>query len=120
VPTLYNCKAAGESYRITKFDNEMNVESSYLCTATTCECPAGKRPHCRHREMLPKFLHRQHVGDEWFFDFDRGGWVQGWLAPSSEPEPLMPHSVADSTADFDSVSTGANPVGATKPAWRRF
>jgi len=26
--------------------------------------------------MLPKFIARGHVGDEWFFDFDRGGWVQ--------------------------------------------
>jgi len=26
--------------------------------------------------MLPKFISRQHIGDEWFLDFDRGGWVQ--------------------------------------------
>lgn len=75
--TLYNCRHSSDQYRITKFDHNFDVESSYLCTATECECPAGHRHTCRHREMLPKFLQRDHVGDEWFFDYDRGGWVQG-------------------------------------------
>ena len=74
---LYNCRHDGDQYRITKFDDDMNPQSSYLCTEIECECPAGVRPSCRHRSMLPKFLMRKHVGDEWFFDFDRGGWVQG-------------------------------------------
>jgi hypothetical protein len=118
MPVLYNCKAAGESYRITKFDDAMNIESSYLCTATTCECPRAKYPSCRHREMLPKFLHRQHVGDEWFFDFDRGGWVQGWLEPSSEPEPeLTP--LANALECIMAPDFG-KPGAPTKPAWRRF
>lgn len=73
---LYNCRHDGDQYRISKFDNDMNVESSYLCDTDNCECPAGVRPTCRHRQMLPKFISRSHVGDEWMFDFDRGGWVQ--------------------------------------------
>ena len=76
MPILYNCRHDGDQYRITKFDSDMNVESSYVCTTEECICPAGVRPTCRHRQMLPKFIARQHVGDEWFFDFDRGGWVQ--------------------------------------------
>lgn len=76
--SLYNCKRAGGKFRITKFSSDdMNVESSYLCTTSSCDCPAGVRPTCRHRDMLPKFLHRGYVGTEFFFDFDRGGWVQG-------------------------------------------
>jgi len=75
--TLYNCRHSGDQYRITKFDSDMNVESSYLTDGRECDCLAGVRPTCRHREMLPRFLQRQHVGDEWFFDYDRGGWVQG-------------------------------------------
>lgn len=90
--TLYNCRHAGDQYRVTKFDNHMNVESSYLCTTDECDCPAGVRPTCRHRQMLPKFIQREHVGDEWFLDFDRGGWVQMGLeyaAPEAEePEGL--------------------------------
>jgi hypothetical protein len=83
MPSLYNCRHDGDQYRISKFDPDFNVESSYLCTLTECECPAGHRPTCRHRQMLPRFLQREHVGDEWFYDFDRGGWVQG-LAVSME------------------------------------
>ena len=73
---LYNCRHSGDQYRITKFDHDMNVVSSYLCDIDNCDCPRGPHPTCRHRQMLPKFITRQHVGDEWFLDFDRGGWVQ--------------------------------------------
>ncbi len=74
--SLYNCRHSGDQYRITKFDSDMNPQGSYLVDADACECPAGVRPTCRHRQMLPKFIAREHVGDEWLFDFDRGGWVQ--------------------------------------------
>jgi len=73
---LYNCRHSGDQYRITKFDSDMNPISSYLCSLEECDCPRGPHPTCRHRQMLPKFIFRQHVGDEWFLDFDRGGWVQ--------------------------------------------
>ena|SRR5882724_1237933 len=98
--TLYNCRHAGDEYRITKFSNEMDVESSYLCTPTECQCPAGVRPTCRHREMLPKFLSREHVGDEWFYDYDRGGWVQQgleWAQPEAEALDL-PDTVGEPRA----------------------
>jgi len=81
---LYNCRHSGDQYRITKFDSDMNPQASYLCSLEECDCPAGLRVTCRHRQMLPKFIARQHVGDEWFLDFDRGGWVQGeahWAEP---------------------------------------
>ena len=76
---LYNCKPMHTSgmYNITKFDDDMNVVSSYVTTITgDCDCPRGPHPTCRHRQMLPQFIARQHIGDEWFLDFDRGGWVQ--------------------------------------------
>lgn len=83
--TLYSCKseldAEGiERYRITKFDGDMNVESSYIIAigkswAMMCDCPAGVRPSCRHRDMLPKFIARGAVNTMWMFDFDRSGWV---------------------------------------------
>jgi len=96
---LYNCRHSGDQYRITKFDGDMNPQGSYLVDDEACECPAGVRTTCRHREMLPKFIARDHIGDEWFYDYDRGGWVQmgsEWLAPSEvspnyEP-PLFPDS----------------------------
>lgn len=75
--SLYNCRHDGDVFRISKFDSDWNVEASYLLDAVNCQCPAGHRNSCRHRDMLPKFINRDHVGDEWLFDFDRGGWVQG-------------------------------------------
>src|SRR5229473_2775061 len=74
--TLYSCRHSGDQYRITKFDDDRIVLSTYLCTETECDCPAGVRPICRHREMLPKFLERKAIDTDWWFDYDRGGWVQ--------------------------------------------
>lgn len=81
--SLYNCKHSGDQYRITKFTSDFDVEASYLCDLHSCECPAGHRPKCRHRDMLPKFIAREAVGSNWFFDHDRGGWVQGWKEEQS-------------------------------------
>lgn len=75
--TLYNCKPEGSSHRITKFDNDLNVESTYLCTESTCECPAGHRHTCRHRQMLPRFLAKPGADrGQWLYDFDRSHWVR--------------------------------------------
>lgn len=71
---LYNAHTDGDNYRITKF-NDGEVESSYLCSITECQCPAGSRPICRHRLMLPMFLDRGAVDTFWFLDFERKGWV---------------------------------------------
>jgi hypothetical protein len=84
MPTLYNCHTDGDQYRITKFDSLGNVESTYLCSETECECPAGHRPSCRHRQMLPKFLERNAVNSFWFLDWDRKGWV------TNEPKTQYP------------------------------
>lgn len=97
MPILYNCRHDGDQYRITKFDEDMNPQASYLCTIEECECPAGVRPTCRHRQMLPNFLARGHVGDEWFLDFDRGGWVQmgqEWSQHESAQEDTFGYSPA--------------------------
>ncbi len=100
---LYNCRHAGDQYRISKFTEDMNVESSYLCTESECDCPAGARPTCRHRQMLPRFLARGAVGNEWFFDYDRGGWVQmgdewKWgdmTVRAEEPAPPRGETIAE-------------------------
>lgn len=94
--SLYNCKHSGDQYKITKFDSDFNVEASYLCDLHSCECPAGHRPKCRHREMLPKFIARDAVGTEWFWDHDRGGWVQGW---KEEPAQIEPELTGDNFID---------------------
>lgn len=91
MPFLYSCRHSGDQYRITKLNEHFEVEgnSSYLCTLSECDCPAGVRPMCRHREMLPKFIHRKAIGTEWMYDFDRGGWVQGPQEDEPEPENVV-------------------------------
>src|SRR6266436_2303417 len=98
--TLYNCHTDGDQYRITKFDSFGNVESTYLCTIDECECPAGFRPTCRHRHMLPRFIAKEAVNSFWFYDYDRQGWVmndyQGH-GPVYEPESTIAtmHTIPD-------------------------
>jgi len=67
--TLYNLHTDGDQYRITKLTNDLEVESSYLMTAAECECPAGHRPTCRHRQMFADLLPL--CDTMWFWDFKR-------------------------------------------------
>jgi hypothetical protein len=67
--TLYNLHTDGSGHRITKFvDGE--VESSYLTSHEACECPAGHRASCRHRQMLPQLLAEGIANTHWFWNFD--------------------------------------------------
>lgn len=111
MPFLYSCRHSGDQYRITKFNEHFELEgnSTYLCTTSECDCPAGVRPTCRHREMLPKFLNRNHVGDGWFFDYDRGGWVQG---PELEHHILETSSGPIAYSGYD-TSMGPEPQNIT-------
>lgn len=70
--SLYNAKSVDSALRITKFDDELDVESSYITTRDTCECPASRRHTCRHREMYPEFKGREDTG--WFLDWDERKW----------------------------------------------
>jgi len=69
--TLYSLRTDGDQYRITKFVDG-DVESSYLCSETECECPAGVRPSCRHRQMLPNMVNQGLANSHWFYDYARG------------------------------------------------
>lgn len=72
--TLYNAKLVETALRITKFDDDLDVESSYITTRDTCECPAGVRDTCRHRQMYPAFIESKRADTGWFFDYDEHKW----------------------------------------------
>lgn len=74
--TSYTCRpdSASGKHRLTKLDADFNVEASYLTDAFSCDCPAGKRPSCRHRTMLPEFLTRSRDTGTWFYDYDTANW----------------------------------------------
>lgn len=103
---LYNCHTDGDQHRITKF-NDGEVEASYLCSETECQCPAGHRPTCRHRMMLPMFLHRGAVDSWWFLDWDRKGWV------SNEPAELLETRLATKPLCERSELDSSNPEPAS-------
>jgi len=112
---LYSCRHAGDQYRISKFDEHMEVLSSYLCTTNECDCPAGVRPMCRHREMLPLFIRRNAVGSGWMLDFDRGGWVQ----MHDDPEPQGSQELENALNIImapDFMEPKAPPI----KSWRRY
>lgn len=125
--TLYSLRSADGSYRIQKFDADLNplFDSSYLISegGQECSCPAGHRKSCRHRQMLGSMLKANLLDspDFWNHDLNR-------VEPSQERseatghKPLdpatftsfEPHSTTVSATDFESVDDGSNPSAAAK------
>jgi hypothetical protein len=94
--TLYNLKTDGDEYRITKFTNDLEVESSYLTSHQECTCPAGHRPTCRHRQMLPSMLAADLADSGGFYDFES----QQVLVPLAE----------ESNEDFEVIADANRPT----------
>lgn len=115
---LYNCRHDGDQYRISKFDTDLNVESSYLCTLAECECPAGSRPTCRHRQMLPRFIQREAVNTNWFHVYESNEWIG--LSPDTNGDSvdLSPDAVSNDPDPLN-LSPKAKSEAPTRPAWRR-
>lgn len=113
--TLYNLKTDGDHYRITKFTNDLEVESSYLCSEAECECPAGHRPSCRHRQMLPVLLAGNALNNAVFYDFDTQTFYQSANAETSDfdsqPDEIQSPSEAEiaTALDQSAPQSGENP-----------
>lgn len=71
---MYSLRTDPGGYRITKF-TDGEVESSYAVTESECECPAGHRHTCRHRQMLPTMLAHGIANTHWFYLHDRSGQI---------------------------------------------
>ena len=124
--TLYSLRTDGDQYRITKF-TDGDVESSYLCTTHECECPAGVRPSCRHRQMLPQMLAHGLTNTHWFWDFDRG-YACDFQGGSKQLADALTRAEEETKEDvpFDTVPSPDNELAfedykpASHKAWRRF
>ena len=113
------------NYRITKFvDGE--PEGSYLVTERECECPAGPRPTCRHRQMLPQMLHDGIANTHWFLEWDNKRGVVDFNGASKR---LYDELAAAETITQAELILTATPVGeaqhvekdtAPKRRWRRL
>jgi len=124
--TLYSLRTDGDQLRITKFVDG-DVESTYLCTDTECECPAGHRHTCRHRQMLPTMLAHHIANTHYFMDLDGGGRIVDFngtpkklfdelakvVVPEGQrvKEDTTPATVMTSTPKLQQQQT---------PSWRRL
>lgn len=123
--TLYSLRTDGPAYRITKF-TDGDVESTYLTDGITCECPAGPRPSCRHRQMLPTMLAAGIANTHWFMDWDRHGAIVDFngaskrlydqLAAAAEIGNIKPNS--PNPPNPPTPQDTAPP--SNKPGWRRI
>jgi hypothetical protein len=95
--TFYNLRSNPSPnlpYTIIKFDADLNPESTYNLGRTICECPAGHRPTCRHRSMLPILLEK--IDTAWFFCFETKRWE----------DPTGNAAEHDEVAEFDEATGG--------------
>lgn len=77
--SLYNIRTLpGGSYRVAKFDEDIDVLAVYVVTKPgryyNCNCRAGQRPSCRHREMVIGFLKYNAVDTGLLYDYDNQKW----------------------------------------------
>ena len=79
---LYNIKRGPHGYGIGKFDQDLNLLAAYNTSTDYCSCPAGPRPTCRHRKMLPRMLSR--VATDEFYCYE----TQTWHQPLAREAPL--------------------------------
>jgi hypothetical protein len=93
-------------YRITKFDSDFNVLSSYETNVHGCQCPQGHKATCRHREMLVMFQSTGHVDDGWLLDWHTRLW---W-----EPSGDVGAAVEEKGFGFAGVITNED-IGRTLP-----
>ena len=110
--TLYNLHTDGDQYRITKFVDG-NPESSYLLSHQECQCPAGHRATCRHRQMLPSMLDSGICNTHLFINWDNG---HGICDFEGNPTPI-PCSLDDFSAKDTEQDTLPAPP---KQSWRRI
>lgn len=101
--SLYNCKETGDNYRISKFTNDLEVEASYLTNGRECDCPAGFRPACRHRTMLPRFIAKNAISGRWFYNYEHQQWVRALTDETTIGEVEEDIASAASQVDEDDI-----------------
>lgn len=72
--SLYNMKHLNDHYEINKFDSDLNPQATYEVSIKECNCQAGHRPTCRHRQMLLVFQYSGRINTGWMWEFDDREW----------------------------------------------
>ncbi len=128
---LYSLHATAEpgEFIIQKFDTDYHCESVYALSASTCLCPQGHKPKCRHRTMLSMFLAHGHIGDGWFLEWNTRMWRKpvndivgvplSKLDAAFAPDIIDTDyevSLADETVMGTSAATAGDPAEPSSPA----
>lgn len=104
---LYNCRShQPNEWAITKLTDDLDPENTYVLRPDpdsgeiTCECPAGIRPTCRHRQMLPHFTAANRVNTGWVLDWDNGAQWRQYVGPLGVREDEFGISVSKLAEDI--------------------
>jgi hypothetical protein len=80
---LYSVFKVGQDHwHIVKYDKKLMIEEGMYEVSRTgrgewlCECPAGIKPTCRHRELVHIFTKSHKVGSNKKYDYDNLKWVE--------------------------------------------
>ena len=79
--------SADGDYIITKLTPDFVAEATYNLSLRECTCPAGHRPTCRHRQMLPTFLAAGHISDGYLLSWPLLVWLPPHNPDGSDPVP---------------------------------
>ena len=79
---LYSIRRGPHGYQLGKFDDDFNVAAVYDVDLKHCTCPAGPRPSCKHRKMLPRMLAK--VDTNQFYCYE----TQTWHQPLGDEPPV--------------------------------
>ena len=78
MPDLYGLRTTPQGYRIVKFDDLLNVLTTYELTQkrgyVSCQCFQASKETCRHRTMVRIFDHLNRADKGWFYEYDTGKW----------------------------------------------
>ena len=107
---LYNLKSTPTGFAIAKFNENLEVEAAYTlepfapgASTYTCSCPAGPRPSCRHRNMLPRMLPKADTAQFYCYE------TQLWMTPIpfDDGSHELSQEVAE-VAHMDAAAGGLN------------
>lgn len=101
MPILYSLRRHPSGFMIAKFDADMNVAAIYHLRSIpmgyyACECPAGARPNCKHRRMVPIFLASNAVDSDRFYCYETQMWHR----------PIPTYGEGEASAAIASAASG--------------
>ena len=76
VRTVTNCD---NSFFVEKFDSVLLLPTGHyflqrVSKRFNCDCPAGNRPVCRHRELVEIFIDTESMDSGKLYDYDKKRW----------------------------------------------